>query len=117
MNQGKLFEEILNPVNRPNPYPLYTQLRKTPISQQEDGTYVVSTYREIEALLYDPRISSDERKSTRGAGELAARQASQEAGSIQAFLFLDPPDHNRLRRVVMHQFTPERVEGMRDRVI
>jgi hypothetical protein len=27
---------------------------------------VVSTYTEIEALLYDPRISSDQRKSTRG---------------------------------------------------
>lgn len=117
MNQGKLFEQILNPANRPNPYPLYSQLRATPVCKQEDGTYVVSTYREIEALLYDPRISSDERKSTRGAGELAARQASQEPGSIQAFLFLDPPDHNHLRRVVMHQFSPERVEGMRDRVI
>ena len=117
MSQGKLFEQILNPANRHNPYPLYAQLRETPILQQEDGTYVVSTYREIEALLYDPRISSDERKSTRGAGELAAREASQEPGSIQAFLFLDPPDHNRLRRVVMHQFTPERVEGMHDRVI
>jgi cytochrome P450 len=117
MSQGKLFEQILNPANRHNPYPLYAQLRATPILQQEDGTYVVSTYREIEALLYDPRISSDERKSTRGAGELAAREASQEPGSIQAFLFLDPPDHNRLRRVVMHQFTPERVEGMHDRVI
>src|SRR5215471_1602737 len=127
MNQGKLFEQILNPANRHNPYPLYAQLRETPISQQEDGTYVVSTYREIEALLYDPRISSDERKSTRGAGEQAARQVSQEPGSIQAFLFLDPPDHNRLRHAVIHsqgnlyqsivQFTPERVEGMRVRVI
>jgi cytochrome P450 len=114
---NKLFEQILNPANRHNPYPYYAQLRQTPISQQEDGTYVVSTYREIEALLYDPRISTDERKSTRGAGELVARQALQEPGSIQAFLFLDPPDHNHLRRVVMHQFSPERVEGMRARVI
>jgi cytochrome P450 len=71
VSQG-LFEQILNPANRHNPYPLYAQLRETPISQQEDGTYVVSTYREIEALLYDPRISSDERKSTRGAGEMVA---------------------------------------------
>ena len=84
MNQGKLFEEILKPVNRPNPYPLYAQLRKAPISQQEDGTYVVSPYRK-------------ERKSKRGAGELVVKQASQEPRSVQAFLFLDPPDHNRLR--------------------
>jgi cytochrome P450 len=115
MNQGKLFEQILNPANRHNPYPLYAQLRETPISQQEDGTYVVSTYREIEALLYDPRISSDERKSTRGA-PLRFRVRQREPGSLP-FILLDPPDHNRLRRVVMHQFTPERVERMRDLVI
>jgi cytochrome P450 len=116
MGQGKLFEQILNPANRHNPYPLYSQLRETPISQQDDGTYVVSTYREIEALLYDPRISSDERKSTRGPPpNVRARQ--REPGSSLPFILLDPPDHNRLRSVVIHQFTPERVEGMRDRVI
>jgi cytochrome P450 len=112
MSQGKLFEQILNTANRHNPYPLYAQLRETPISQQEDGTYVVSTYREIEALLYDPRITSDERKSTRGApAKFRVRQGEP------SFIFLEPPDHDRLRRVVMHQFTPERVEGMHDRVI
>jgi cytochrome P450 len=116
MSQGKLFEQILNPANRHNPYPLYAQLRETPISQQDDGTYVVSTYREIEALLYDPRISSDERKSTRGPPpNVRARQ--REPGSSLPFILLDPPDHNRLRGVVIHQFTPERVEGMRDLVI
>jgi cytochrome P450 len=103
MHQGNLFDQILNPANRHNPYPLYAQLRETPISQQEDGTYVVSTYREIEALLYDPRISSDERQ--------------REPGSRLPFILLDPPDHNRLRRVVIHQFTPQRIEGMRDLVI
>jgi cytochrome P450 len=116
MSQGKLFEQILDPTNRHNPYRLYAQLRETPISQQEDGTYVVSTYREIEALLYDPRISSDERKSTRGPPpNVRARQ--REPGSSLPFILLDPPDHNRLRRVVIHQFTPERIEGMRDLVI
>jgi cytochrome P450 len=113
MNQGNLFEQILKPANRPNPYPLYSQLRATPVSKQEDGTYVVSTYREIVALLHDPRISSDERKSTRGPGELAKKAVS---GAHESFIFLDPPDHDRLRRLVMRKFTPERVEGMHDRV-
>ena len=113
MNQGNLFEQILKPANRPNPYPLYSQLRATPVSKQEDGTYVVSTYREIVALLHDPRISSDERKSTRGLGELAKKAVS---GAHESFIFLDPPDHDRLRRLVMRKFTPERVEGMHDRV-
>ena len=114
MNQGKLFEQILKPANRPNPYPLYSQLRATPVSKQEDGTYVISTYREIEALLHDPRVSSDERKSTRGPSELAKKTESGERH--QPFIFLDPPDHDRLRRLVMRKFTPERVEGMHGRV-
>jgi cytochrome P450 len=113
MNQVKLFEQILKPANRPNPYPFYSQLRATPVSKQEDGTYVVSTYREIVALLHDPRISSDERKSTSGPGELAKKA---ESGAHPPFIFLDPPDHDRLRRLVMREFTPERVEGMHDRV-
>jgi cytochrome P450 len=109
MNQEKLFEEILKPVNTPNPYPLYSQLRATaPVSKQEDGTYVVSTYREIVSLLHDPRVSSDERKSTRG------RVSS--GGWEPPFLFLDPPNHDRLRRLVMQKFTPERVERMHDSV-
>jgi cytochrome P450 len=114
MNQGKLFEQILKPANRPNPYPLYSRLRATPVSKQEDGTYVVSTYREIVALLHDPRISSDERKSTSGPGELAKKIESAERHP--PFIFLDPPDHDRLRRLVMREFTPERVEGMHDSV-
>ena len=114
MNKGKLFEEILKPANRPNPYPLYSQLRATPVSKQEDGTYVVSTYREIVSLLHDPRISSDLRKSDRGSGELAKKieSGNREPG----FIFRDPPDHDRLRRLVMSEFTPERVEGMHDRM-
>src|SRR6185312_2289912 len=45
--------------NRANPYPFYAELRKTPVSRQPDGRYVVSTYREIVSILHDPRVSSD----------------------------------------------------------
>jgi cytochrome P450 len=119
MAQGKLFAQVLDPANRPNPYPLYARLRQRPVALQEDGSYVVSTYREIVALLHDPRISSDERKSTRGAGALAAsgQLAPQGRESSPPFIFLDPPDHDRLRRLVMHQFTPERVEQMGDQIV
>jgi cytochrome P450 len=119
MAQGKLFAQVLDPANRANPYPLYARLRQTPVALQEDGTYVVSTYREIAALLHDPRISSDERKSTQGAGALVAsgKLAPEERESRPAFIFLDPPDHDRLRRLVMHQFTPERIEGMQDQIV
>ena len=118
MARGKLFAQILDPANRPNPYPLYARLREAPVALQEDGTFVVSTYREIVALLHHPSISSDERKSTRGAGALVAsgKLAPEGREDNPPFIFLDPPAHDRLRRLVMHQFTPERVENMRDQV-
>ena len=117
-DRGDLFARVLDPANRPNPYPLYARLRETPVALQDDGAYAVSTHAEIARLLHDPRISSDERKSDSGAGALAAsgklRPEGQEGNP--AFIFLDPPDHDRLRRMVMSKFTPARVEGMRDRV-
>ena len=114
-----LFAQVLDPDSRPNPYPLYARLRETPVALQDDDTYVVSTHAEITRLLHDPRISSDERKSEGGAGgALAASGRLWPEGQedYQPFIFLDPPDHDRLRRVVMRQFTPRRVEGMRGRV-
>ena len=54
-----ILRQIYDPANRANPYPLWAELRQTPVCWQEDGpdeegTYVVSTYREIEALLHRP---------------------------------------------------------------
>src|SRR5262249_42931572 len=107
-----LFAQLLDPASRHDPYPLYARLRETPVSLQEDGTYAVSGYPEIAALLHDPRVSSDERKSSRGA----AAMASSGRFLSPPFIFRDPPDHDRLRRLVMRQFTPERIAGMHERV-
>ena len=98
-----VFAQILDYANRADPYPLYAELRKTPVARQDDGTYVVSTYREIVDLLHDPRISSEDRS----AGD---------AGMPAAFIRTDPPEHDRLRRIVNRPFgpphTPDRVDGM-----
>jgi cytochrome P450 len=107
-----LFAQVLDPASRHDPYPLYARMRDTPVSLQEDETYAVSGYPEIAALLHDPRVSSDERKSSRGT---AAMSASGRSGN-PPFIFRDPPDHDRLRRLVMRQFTPERIAGMQQRV-
>jgi cytochrome P450 len=105
-----LFAQVLDPSSRHDPYPLYARLRETPVSLQEDGTYAVSGYPEIAALLHDPRVSSDERKSSRGTAAMSASGRFDNP----PFIFRDPPDHDRLRRLVMRQFTPERIAGMHD---
>ena len=108
MTDAGVYARILDHANRADPYPLYTELRRTPVLRQEDGTYVVSTYQHIAALLHDPRLSSDLRSPEERAAE----------GPKPAFLRLDPPDHDRIRRLAMRHFgpphTPGRVDGMYD---
>jgi cytochrome P450 len=105
-----LFTQILEPVNRPIPYPLYARLRETPVAPLADGFFPVSRYAAVAALLHDPRMSKEQRKTDiplTGAQRLEPRP----------FLFLDPPEHDRLRRLVMHQFTPARVNAIQDRIV
>jgi cytochrome P450 len=115
MAQPSIYEQILDPANRANPYPLYTQLRKTPVARQADGTYVVSTYREIVALLHDHRVSSDPRSHPELAG--APHELEEASGLPLDFIRRDPPEHDRLRELAMRPFgppdSPGRVEGMR----
>jgi cytochrome P450 len=105
-----LFAQILDPANRPDPYPLYARLRETPVAPLADGFFAVSSYADIAALLHDPRMSKDQRKTEiplTGAQRIEPRP----------FLFLDPPEHDRLRRLVMRRFTPARVNALHDRIV
>ncbi|MET9607564.1 cytochrome P450 [Streptomyces sp. NPDC006512] len=113
-----ILREILDPANRANPYPLYEELRKTPVSHDGDGPYVISTYYEIQSLLHDPRISSDSRNLTSTADDPLAEGGEEGTPALPpSFLKLDPPDHDRLRRMTNRPFgpphSPHRVHDMR----
>jgi cytochrome P450 len=116
MAQPSIFDQILDPANRANPYPLYAELRKTPVTRQADGTHVVSSYDEIVALLHDPRVSSDPRSHPELAGAAPAPEEGP-PGLPLSFINHDPPDHDRLRELAMRPFgppcAPGRIEGMR----
>lgn len=109
MSQPSLFQQVLAYASRANPYPLYEQLRQTPIHREENGGYVVSTYRQIAPMLHDPRI---------GKGALERRGPG--ATPVPGFIGMDPPEHDRLRRLAMRHFgpprCPERIDGMRGKM-
>jgi cytochrome P450 len=133
MTQQSLYEQVLDYVNRANPYPLYVQLCQTPITRQTDGSYVVSTYQEIVSLLHDLRLSSDFRKravrerasaglpnnqepvSENPAQEVRAEATGHDQDSevevVPSFIGLDPPDHDRLRRQATWPFGPPHTPG------
>ncbi|WP_030759966.1 MULTISPECIES: cytochrome P450 [unclassified Streptomyces] len=112
-----LLRKIIDYANRADPYPLYEELRRTPVFHDEDGPYVVSTYHEIQALLHDPRISSDPRNLTLSASDPLAQDEADESKLPPVFIRLDPPDHDRLRRITNRPFgpphSPHRVHDMR----
>lgn len=93
-------QRILDYSSRADPYPLYAELRRSPVARQEDGGYVVSTYREISALLHNPHLSSDAHSFEDPGPALAER------GDPPSFIGLDPPQHDRLRRMAMRHFGP-----------
>ncbi|MCB5166552.1 cytochrome P450 [Streptomyces bambusae] len=113
-----ILRRILDPAGRANPYPLYEELRRTPVYHAGEGPYAISRYHDIRALLHDPRISSDPRNRTDSVGDLLAGGEEEGSGTLPpAFLRLDPPEHDRLRRMTNRPFgpphAPRRVDSMR----
>ncbi|MFB7775210.1 cytochrome P450 [Streptomyces bauhiniae] len=116
MTEPSLVARITDFANRADPYPLYAELRRTPVLHEEEGgPYVISSYWDIESLLHDPRISSDAANlAAAGADEL---NQAENTGLPPSFIRLDPPEHDRLRRIANSAFgpphEPRRVDDMR----
>jgi cytochrome P450 len=117
--------EAMKFANRPNPYPFFEELRKTPVAKVSEKTYVVTGYDEVVALTHDPRISSDAIRSPAGLfGEKpetdteTESEADNDAGS---FIGTDPAIHDRMRRQCMRHFgpphTPDLIPSMESYVV
>jgi cytochrome P450 len=111
------WEQVLDYSRRADPYPLYAELRRTPVSRLKDGTYLVSTYAENLALLHDPRLSSDPSNNP----QFAAAMEELSEDMQPSFLQMDPPEHDRQRRLAMRHFgpphQPARIAGLEPRMI
>jgi cytochrome P450 len=75
--------------------------------------WFVTGYAEVRAALTDPRLLKDWRKRT---------QPGRAPAGVNDFintnmLNMDPPDHTRLRRLVLKAFTPRRIAALRPRVV
>ena len=93
---GCPFHQAIAPEHRADPYPFFAELGAEP-TKLDDGRWVVAAYEHVLALLHDNRLSSA------GDPAGAAHSDPSRAGSL---LQLDPPEHDRLRRIMMRQFGP-----------
>ena len=104
---------------RDDPYPVYASMRRTGSGLHRDpvtGTFITATHAHCLALLRDPRLSSN---PVHLDPEIAAAQAAESgfdsARSMDSniLLFMDPPDHTRIRRLASMAFTPRAVQRLK----
>jgi pimeloyl-[acyl-carrier protein] synthase len=102
-----------------DPYPVYARLRGDPaiiyMSARPPNTRyaVLSRYADVQRALRHPafgrRNVADLLRRNLGDGPLAESMA-------RWMVFRDPPDHTRLRNLVMRAFTPKAVERLTDTI-
>ena len=119
---GQLQHDLVLPEIHQDPYPYYAWLRaERPVFQGPLGDWAVSTYADVTRVIRDPMFSSNQMGNNEnfqairpmleeqlGVGDLLRLQE-------RAMLFLDPPDHTRLRRLVSKAFSTRAVDALRPR--
>ena len=113
MTTAPSMDDLLQTVDVVDPYPLWQSLLDSGPVVAPDGSFaLLSSHAHCDTVLRSPEVSSDRRNSTRFQAVAAAMSAEDRARleRQRSFLFLDPPDHTRLRRLVSKAFTPRTVE-------
>jgi len=111
---GLVMETLLTPEGRADPYPRYRQLREVaPVHRSDLGAvWFLIRWADCNAVLRDPRLGkgdlNDDRRALFNPG-LPPRQQTVMGNSM---LFVNPPDHTRLRGLVSRGFTPRRMQDL-----
>ena len=110
-SQGLLLQ-LMDPANRADPYPLFAQFRdRGPLQLSDANLAVFSTYRDCDEVLRHPSTSNDRLKSAI-AQRIMQRWPTVRPVGPPGFLFMDPPDHTRLRKLVSKAFAPRVVNAL-----
>jgi hypothetical protein len=106
--------DISDPRWSSDPFAIYAELRsEAPIHRNDAaGLWVLARHADCLAVLRDKRASSDSATSD----SPLSGPMSEAFLEMRPFVFLDPPDHTRLRGLVSKAFTPKVVESLRPRV-
>ena len=100
-----------------NPYPIFAQMRSNdPIYWSAESNYwILTRYADIISMVQSDRLSSNRiaAHSARMPDEAKAYFRPFFTAVSSWMLMIDPPDHTRLRALVVNAFTPHVVENMR----
>lgn len=106
-----------------NPYPFYARLRaEDPVHWDPaagvEGGWVLTRHADVVAALRDPRFTAKRFEANTDwiPVELQATLGQALRALGRQILFLDPPDHTRLRGLANRAFLPRVVEAMRPHI-
>ncbi len=93
-----------------DPYPAYDAARaRGPVIYWQDyGMYAAFDHATVHALLRDKRLG----RAVPGRGAPAPHLADFDAVEKHSLLELEPPEHTRLRRLILHAFTSRRIAAL-----
>ena len=108
---------LLDPEVLANPYPLYRRLREEDPVHWDPylHAWVVTRYEDVVSVLHRfraARTPAPERLEELGMGELTPIAAVM----VRQMLFLDQPQHGRVRRLASVAFTPRRIAVLREHI-
>ena len=100
---------------RADPYPILARLRESaPVHEDPHPRRLfVTRMDDVKALLHDKQIHMDPRKANEGTYSREVIAGSAGFADPPDMLFLDDPDHHRLRSLVSAPFRAKRVESWR----
>ena len=116
MSDDLLFRIVTDPDVIADPYPLLRELRETaPVHKTGFSDFwVLTRFEDCRTALRDQRLGSPE--AGEEAPSLLASSRQPRRDGPRSLLFLNPPDHTRIRSLVSRAFTPRRVEHLRPTV-
>lgn len=111
---GALFTD---PAMAADPYPLYRQLRDTaPVHRSSTGHWVLTRYADVEQVLRAPGVGKDVEAFIAGQRVPQWREHESFTRMLDHLIWLNPPRHSRLRRLLTAVFTPRAVAGYRAQI-
>ncbi len=96
--------QLLGAEGRRNPYPVYAELRRSPVHHDATtGLWLILDYEGVKSALHDHDTWSS--------------RASADGGApLEWLIFQDPPRHAQLRALILRAFTPRAVAALEPRI-
>ena len=97
-----------------NPYRYFAALRdKSPVHRNSDGTFILTRYDDLVQVYRDPATWSSDKRADFGPKFGKTPLFEHHTTSV---VFIDPPDHTRIRKLFQFAFTRKALSAMEPRI-